>query len=168
MSVREIAKQSGKSYTTVRYWLKKKGLSTNWTPPEVDSSRCPKCKRSGLSESEFYSRGDGRTHSWCKKCANQSKVDRDRRFKESCVEYKGGECEICRYCRSMSALEFHHRDPSEKDYTISQLRSIGKVFDGRVQEELDKCHLLCNRCHREVHDGLHPEYLVRDRENEDD
>ncbi len=28
-----------------------------------------------------------------------------------------------------------------------------------IEKELKKCVLLCCRCHREVHDGLHPGYL---------
>jgi len=29
-----------------------------------------------------------------------------------------------------------------------------------IRKELDKCVLLCCRCHREVHDGWHPQYIV--------
>lgn len=28
-----------------------------------------------------------------------------------------------------------------------------------IERELRKCVLLCARCHREVHDGLHPGYV---------
>ena len=28
-----------------------------------------------------------------------------------------------------------------------------------IEKELKKCVLLCSNCHREVHDGLHPNYL---------
>ena len=41
----------------------------------------------------------------------------------------------------------------------------------RIVRELDKCVLLCCRCHREVHDGMHPGYLVledRGRDEDDD
>ena len=43
-----------------------------------------------------------------------------KRIKEQLVEYKGGKCERCGYNKSMRALEFHHLDPSEKDFGISK------------------------------------------------
>jgi hypothetical protein len=35
------------------------------------------------------------------------------------IAYKGGECSICGYNKCVAALEFHHLNPSEKDFTIS-------------------------------------------------
>jgi len=29
-----------------------------------------------------------------------------------------------------------------------------------IRKELDKCVLVCCRCHREIHDGWHSQYLV--------
>ena len=68
------------------------------------------------------------------------------------VDYKGSHCELCGYSRCIEALEFHHTDSSGKDFSISEkgyTRSWGKV-----QEELDKCMLLCANCHRELHAKL--------------
>lgn len=65
------------------------------------------------------------------------------------VEYKGGQCEACGYNRCIEALEFHHTNFSQKDFSISNkgyTRSWAKV-----KEELDKCKLLCANCHREIH-----------------
>ena len=58
----------------------------------------------------------------------------------------------------MSALEFHHPDPMTKEFNISDRITSFEA----IRAELDKCHLLCANCHREVHDGLHPSYLVID------
>lgn len=76
-----------------------------------------------------------------------------KRMKQKAVDYKGGACQICGYTRCNEALTFHHRDPSEKDFTIGYEKAWG--FD-RIKPELDKCVLLCNRCHAEVHQGLVP------------
>lgn len=42
-----------------------------------------------------------------------------RRQKHKAVEYKGGACAWCGYCRYVGALDFHHVDPSKKDFAIS-------------------------------------------------
>jgi DNA-binding CsgD family transcriptional regulator len=81
--------------------------------------------------------------------ANRSKqvVDWRARAKKKLVEYKGGECGKCGYNKCLQALEFHHLDPKEKDFTIS-----GKSWSfERLKNEVDKCILVCNRCHTEIH-----------------
>ena len=65
------------------------------------------------------------------------------------VEYKGGKCEHCGYDKCISALEFHHINPSEKDFGIGQYGS-SKSFE-KMKQEVDKCILLCCNCHRELH-----------------
>jgi hypothetical protein len=83
---------------------------------------------------------------------------RRRSLRERSIVYKGGRCEICGYDKCLSALEFHHLDPMTKEFNISDRVT---TFED-IQAELDKCHLLCANCHREVHDGLHPGYLARE------
>ena len=51
----------------------------------------------------------------------------------------------------MDALQFHHLDPNKKDFAISK---VGAWAWHRLVKELDKCVLLCNRCHTEVHAGV--------------
>jgi hypothetical protein len=48
-----------------------------------------------------------------------------------------------------AALEFHHRDPKEKEFQISRLTTVIMTED--VRQELDKCDLLCSVCHKEFH-----------------
>jgi hypothetical protein len=69
--------------------------------------------------------------------------------KLAAVKYKGGACERCGYNKSPYALEFHHRDPSQKDGNISRMLSHSW---SRVKKELDKCIMLCANCHREEHE----------------
>lgn len=69
--------------------------------------------------------------------------------KEELVKYKGGKCEICGYDKCLGALDFHHLDPSQKDFTISN-SNIYKNLD-KLKEEVDKCILVCANCHREIH-----------------
>jgi len=93
---------------------------------------------------------DTRWYPWCGSCSNKKTVDRLKDYKLKCVEYKGGKCIICGYNKYYGALEFHHLDPSQKDFTIA---GSNKSFD-ILKLELDKCVLLCATCHREVHGGL--------------
>ena len=87
-----------------------------------------------------------------RKKANYNHVKTFRkRTKEKAVEYKGGKCKICNYDRCASALEFHHLEPSKKDFTLSQSMNI--AWD-KIKEELDKCILVCANCHREIHEGI--------------
>lgn len=67
----------------------------------------------------------------------------------------------CGYARCINALEFHHLDPLQKDFNISNIKLT--TFDKRTMEELDKCIMVCANCHREIHyqklapcDGLEP------------
>ena len=73
-----------------------------------------------------------------------------REVKRKLIEYKGGKCQICGYNRCQEALEFHHLDPSQKDFTIS---GGTKSFES-LKPEVDKCILVCANCHREIHAGL--------------
>ncbi len=86
----------------------------------------------------------------CKKCRVDC-VDRRRRLlKQKAVEYKGGSCIKCGYNSCISALEFHHTEPTEKDFAIS-----GMIRNWEITKlELDKCILVCCRCHREIHHNL--------------
>jgi hypothetical protein len=68
-------------------------------------------------------------------------------FKKS-IDYLGSKCKICGN-NNIHNLCFHHIDKHSKDFTLGGNR-IRKSFD-KVQIELDKCQLLCNNCHKELH-----------------
>lgn len=75
-------------------------------------------------------------------CAQKTKL--------KAIEYKGGKCQICRYNKSIRALTFHHINPEEKSFGIS---GGTKSFE-KLKPELDKCILVCQNCHAEIHDGI--------------
>lgn len=71
------------------------------------------------------------------------------RLKLAAIKHKGGKCEICGYSNNIAALDFHHLDPNEKEFNLSE-----KVRDAgwdRIKTEVEKCQLLCANCHRELH-----------------
>lgn len=81
-------------------------------------------------------------------------IDWRKKTKEELVNLKGGKCERCGYNKCLSALEFHHLDPKEKEFSISNknIRSIEKY-----KKEIEKCILLCSNCHREEHEKIYNE-----------
>lgn len=80
----------------------------------------------------------------------ESVKKRRQALKAKAVQYKGGSCFLCGYNRCLRSLEFHHLDPTAKDFTIA---NSGTSWE-RIQSELNKCILVCSNCHGEIHDGL--------------
>lgn len=71
-------------------------------------------------------------------------------FLSKLKEKRGGKCIRCGYDKCLKALEFHHIDPSQKEFTISNANFRLK----EASEEIKKCILICANCHRELHDNL--------------
>ena len=80
-------------------------------------------------------------------------VNRKRKkLKKDLVEYKGGKCENCGYNKCVAAMDFHHKDPKEKDFGLS---CNGHTYSWKkITKEADKCLLLCSNCHRELHEEM--------------
>lgn len=57
-------------------------------------------------------------------------------------EVAGDQCE---WCGGVHQLEFHHRDPSTKEFNVAQY--FGRISWERIQVELEKCDVLCRECH---------------------
>lgn len=71
-----------------------------------------------------------------------------RKIKRLLIEYKGGKCERCGYNKNCpAAYDFHHKDPTAKEFAISK----SNLSLARQKVEIDKCLLLCANCHREIH-----------------
>lgn len=71
-----------------------------------------------------------------------------KKVKLKAVEYLGGKCSECGYDKNYASLDFHHIDPSQKDFSISS----NSYFPwDTIKTELDKCILLCRNCHGEIH-----------------
>ena len=105
---------------------------------------CNKCDTEKTVKHFYFRKDINRWHPWCKDCINTNTSTRQQANKQMAIEYKGGSCSICGYTKCVSGLEFHHIDPSNKEKGISKM----------LKQELDKCILVCNRCHREIHAGL--------------
>ncbi|HEX8846567.1 MAG TPA: hypothetical protein VF791_18110 [Pyrinomonadaceae bacterium] len=92
----------------------------------------------------MFRRHQAMTIDLCSACVSKQ---RRRKIKIKAVEYKGGKCQKCGYNKCVGAMDFHHRNPHEKDFAISG--NAGKWEN--MKKELDKCDLLCKNCHAEQH-----------------
>jgi len=144
-STRQLAESSGKSQTSVRYWLDKYKLETLRSSPYRKPRLCKECGEA--NPDNFYPNPRKK----CKKCHNKetAKIGRNRRIEA--IKLLGGACQECGYDKCYSALEFHHLDPSTKDVNYSGMR--GWSFE-KIKKEIKNCILLCANCHREEHERL--------------
>ena len=74
-----------------------------------------------------------------------------KEVKKRIIYVLGGKCQYCGYDKCEAALEVHHLNPNEKEFTIAE--SYDLSWD-TLAKELKNCVLLCANCHREVHSGL--------------
>lgn len=78
------------------------------------------------------------------RCNSCNTMIRRVKTKLKAILYLGGKCQHCGWNKHPAGFQFHHKDPSEKDF------NIGAVSNRRweiIQAELDKCELLCACCH---------------------
>lgn len=95
---------------------------------------------------------------YCYECSPEQKngsaeyqKTKKRVIKHKLIMYKGGKCQRCGYDKCEGSLQFHHRNPKEKDFTVSAI-NLNKEFSMEVlYTEVDKCDLLCANCHGEIH-----------------
>jgi len=112
------------------------------------------CKKHGETEFRLYKEKDN--FRWrCFKCNMESVAKRRKKIKEKAIEYLGGKCSKCGYSKCSRALEFHHINPEEKDFGLSQ-KGLTRAWE-RTRKELDKCILLCSNCHAELHEQIENE-----------
>jgi DNA-binding Lrp family transcriptional regulator len=74
--------------------------------------------------------------------------DRWKRRKIEVIEKLGSICFDCKNSYPESVYEFHHLDPNLKTMDWKTMRTVSTK---KLNEELDKCILLCANCHRIRH-----------------
>lgn len=85
------------------------------------------------------------------RCDTCNTAIRRLRIKKKCVDYKGGKCVSCNLIsENVAVYDFHHLDPTKKDFEI-QSAAIASLSWETIVVELDKCSLLCSNCHRLEH-----------------
>lgn len=66
------------------------------------------------------------------------------------INLLGGKCSSCGYKDNISALDFHHKNPRNKSFSLD-LRQLSNTKESTLLLELNKCEILCANCHREKH-----------------
>ena len=88
-----------------------------------------------------------------KKLYNEKRTNSRKNIKKWFLEFtKDNKCFFCgeteRCC-----FDYHHKDPKQKDRTISEL--IQKYSNKeKIIEEYNKCICVCSNCHRKIHKGI--------------
>lgn len=83
-----------------------------------------------------------------KRCNACNTKVRRLRTKLKAIELLGGKCQRCGYTGHPAAFEFHHKDPTKKEFAIGMVAN--KKWSSIIAELL-KCELICSNCHRIEH-----------------
>ena len=126
---------------------------------------CPKCEQT-LPLSKYGKRRDGRPTSYCKECQrrlskqhyqeNKKKYNQRRRVLQKEQQknirqvrdiLKSEPCTDCGKKHPTWAMDFDHRDPSKKSFTIGRAATTAISYK-KFMKEIEKCDLVCALCHR--------------------
>ena len=84
----------------------------------------------------------------CGKCAAQWVIASRRKKKDKLVSIFGRKCARCGYKTCAGALDFHHKDPKTKNFSLS-VKGLCYSWN-TILKEARKCILLCKNCHAEI------------------
>lgn len=127
----------------------------------VDGTKhCFNCNTT-KSLNDFYSNGynpngEKRYKPTCKVCENYLRSNKFithlmSLLKELGIKY---ECKDCGLTGEYGLLDFHHNDPSKKEFNIGNSRNSTLSYNTFVEKykaEILKCDILCPTCHRRRH-----------------
>ncbi len=94
-------------------------------------------------------------HAWtvdnrwkCCPCRMEGVARRRLKIRQQLIQGAGGMCIRCGYNSCIAALSFHHRNPKNKLFPLTQACPKSLATQ---QLEAAKCDLLCMNCHMEEH-----------------
>ena len=103
---------------------------------------CSKCgvekSISDYHKNGFDRHGNQKYRGYCKDCANKRESERYQE-KKAYINSKKEKCEKCGESREY-VLDFHHINPSLKNFTIGKLKKGAKEV---LDKEIEKCVVLC-------------------------
>ena len=133
---------------------------------EIIMKQCSKCKE--LKDENDYSwknKSLNKRAVECKVCHRKQRkhyydnnkqreiertTERKNMLREWFFNYKSTlECNRCGE-NHIATLQFHHTDPSEKKFNLSNGYSLG-LSKEKIVKEIEKCEVLCANCHSILH-----------------
>jgi hypothetical protein len=110
-----------------------------------NSSYCMDCRNKQVRE--WYAESNKTKHLESVKKRNKKYI---KELSDFISKTKNKPCVDCNEIYPPYVMDFHHLDPSKKDFIISFLVSR-KYSIKRIKQEIDKCIVLCSNCHRIRH-----------------
>lgn len=117
---------------------------------------CAACKKTQpitnyRKKGEYYYRT-------CNNCHNKTRREKRGQISAYIRDYKSAHgCAKCGYSKETHpfftprALEFHHPQ-NNKEFNIGNATKVGCSIN-RIKKEMEKCVVLCARCHIEIHNN---------------
>lgn len=132
----------------------------------METKVCTCCKADKEIEAfNFKNKAKGVRSSYCAECGKKKTaadyaknpsayMERNKARKAESralmVEIKAGlKCEVCGESHP-ATLDFHHRDPKQKEANIGHMVNRGFSKEA-ILAEIAKCKVVCANCHRKLH-----------------
>lgn len=122
--------------TTHEYYLKNKEKILNQT------------KERYLNNKEYYLQYQREYRKKNKELLKEKARNKRKNRLDEFISLLGNKCAHCGHSFDSICYDFHHINPSEKEFTIGENMLLSKE---RMLNEVKKCILLCSNCHRLVH-----------------
>ena len=121
--------------------------------PEQRARQAARQRERYAKDPEYRARLRRNTKAWEERNPEKRRqiVTNQRRRKKAIVDEVRAKSS-CKECGEShpACLDFHHRDPSQKEHVVALMGSRGLSPD-KIFEELAKCDVLCANCHRKHH-----------------
>ena len=118
---------------------------------QSETKICSKCgKELPITDFYFRDKAKGTRRSECKYCHCKKVKEDYQKKREGFNEIKKQcSCAKCGDTRDY-VLDFHHKNPEEKSFTIGRASNHNCSIE-ILEKEIAKCIPLCSNCHREFH-----------------
>lgn len=136
-------------FKSERHWCPLSEFTTDRSKKDNLRNQCNSCVRKYITTDGKSSRNLTNKRYRQSEKGRLTTLRNQKRYNKMRDELKSNGCAICGYNKCPAALTFHHVNPNDKKFNI-EIRSFG-FNDDVLVEEINKCIILCENCHRELH-----------------